>query len=62
MFKTTDEFLRSFGLSSIKEMPGLPEQETVDFGQQLSLPEQDAEVGEVQEQAAELNADSETEE
>lgn len=62
LFKTTDEFLRSFGLSSIKEMPGLPEQETVDFGQQLSLPEQDAEVGEVQEQAAEMNADNETEE
>ena len=41
LFKTTDEFLRSFGLTSIKEMPSLPEQETADFGQQLSLPEQD---------------------
>ena len=55
LFKTTDEFLRSFGLSSIREMPGLPEQETVDFGQQLSLPEQ--ETAEV-----ESPVDSDTEE
>ena len=63
LFKTTDEFLRSFGLSSIKEMPGLPEQETVDFGQQLSLPEQDAETAmDEAEQAEEVSADQETEE
>ena len=63
LFKTTDEFLRSFGLSSIKEMPGLPEQETVDFGQQLSLPEQDAEVvEEAAERVEELSPVSETEE
>ena len=63
LFKTTDEFLRSFGLSSIKEMPGLPEQETVDFGQQLSLPEQDAETAmDEAKQAEEVSADQETEE
>ena len=63
LFKTTDEFLRSFGLSSIKEMPGLPEQETVDFGQQLSLPEQDAETAmDEAEQAEEVSVDQETEE
>ena len=63
LFKTTDEFLRSFGLASIKDMPGLPEQETVDFGQQLSLPEQDTETDEAeQRELAEQASDSEIEE
>ena len=44
-------------------MPGLPEQETVDFGQQLSLPEQDMETDEAeQRELAEQAADSEIEE